>query len=426
MTIDIHARPANIVLTPLIILRWIGALAQLLIVMGSEVLFDIPLPAKPLLLLVAASFAVNIYAMRFEKRRQVPEETVRMYLIFDILQFCGFLFFTGGTENPFSILLLAPLAMAASLLSIYSLCLLIMLTFLCVSVLSFGAYPLQWPDPAPSLSPSYQHGVWIALMVTLVFVSFIIWRLAMEGRRVNDALVHTRAILEEKRRLSALGTLAAAAVHELGSPLGTIAVVTKEMERDMHPDDPLAEDIVLLRNETEKCKKILADLARNPDRKMSEMATPLRFDRLLMEIVSAAGDGGRNIATDVKSRVPENLPFLQMDAGFEYGLGNLIGNAISYARKKVTVDVEGTADTITVTIQDDGPGFTSLTLQTVGQPYISTRETREDHMGLGIFIAINLLEATGASLRFANAPKGGALITVSWPRTVLEAQGRDG
>lgn len=420
MAIDIHARPPNIVLTPLIILRWITAIAQLLVVMGSEALFNIPLPQKPLLCLVAASFVMNIYTQSFVKRRQVPDETVRLHLIFDILQFCGFLFFTGGIENPFAILLLAPLAMAASLLSLYSLCLLIMLTVLCVSVLSFGAFPLQWPEPQPFLAPSYTHGVWIALMVTLVFVSFIIWRLAMEGRKVNDALVHTRAILEEKRRTTALGALAAAAVHELGSPLGTIAVVAKEMERETHPDDPFKEDIAILGEQTEKCKRILADLARNPDRKMAEMSSPLRFDRLLMEIASEQLKEDSEASVEVISRVPENLPFLEKTPDLDYGLGNLIGNALSYAREKVTVTVEGNADIIEVQIQDDGPGFTPVTLATVGQPYISTRESRQHHMGLGIFISVNLLEASGAQLTFTNAPKGGALISVKWPRSVLE------
>ena len=419
MAIDIHARPANIVLTPLIILRWITAIGQLLIVMASEALFNIILPVQPLLCLVAASFILNIQTQSFIKRRQVQEGTVRLHLVFDILQFCGFLFFTGGVENPFAVLLLAPLAMAASLLSLYSLCLLIMLTVLCVSVLSFDAYPLLWPDPQPFLAPSYLHGVWVALMVALVFISFIIWRLAMEGRKVNDALVQTNAILEEKRRITALGALAAAAVHELGSPLGTIAVITTEMQREMHPDDPFAEDITILREQVEKCKRILADIARNPDRKMAEMATPLRFDRLLIELVAEIQHDDR-VVVDVKSRVPENLPFLEKSPDLDYGLGNLIGNAMSYARDKVIITVEGNADTITLEIQDDGPGFTPVTLATVGQPYISTRESRQHHMGLGIFISINLLEATGAKLSFDNAPRGGALIHVEWPRSVLE------
>lgn len=418
MPINVYEHAPNIITTPLIIMRWIVAISQLLIIAASEAAFHIVLPATPLLILVAASFAVNLYAMAF--RRQVSESVIRWYFVFDIIQLCGFLFFTGGTQNPFTILLLGPLTMAASLLSLYSLCLLIMLTVLCVSVMAFGQYPLNWPEPAPFLSPSYIHASWFALMIAFIFISFIVWRLAMETRRINAALVHTRAILDERRRVSELGALAAAAVHELGSPLGTIAVITKEMERDTHPDDPLAEDIAILRDQTEKCKKILADLATNPDKKMEAISVPMRFDRLLMEIATEVGTNNRGVQTSVNSRVPENLPSIAKVPNMEYGIGNLIGNAVSYARENVAVTAEGSAETITVTITDDGPGFAPAILQTIGQPYISTRESRENHMGLGIFISVSLLEATGASLRFSNGPQGGAVVTITWPRRVLE------
>lgn len=417
MPINVYEHTPNILTTPLIVMRWIVSIAQLLAIGASDALFSIPLPVQPLLLLVAASFATNLYAMTF--RRQVSESVLRWYFVFDIIQLCGFLFFTGGTQNPFCLLLLGPLTMAASLLSLYSLCLLIMLTVLCVSVMSFGAYPLQWPDPAPFLSPSYIHSSWFALMVAFIFISFIVWRLAMETRLVNAALVQTRAILAERRRVSELGALAAAAVHELGSPLGTIAVITKEMELDTHPDDPFADDIKILREQTEKCKKILADLAINPGKKMESMAVPMRLDRVLMEIATESGGNNRNVVTHVTSRVPENLPKIAKTANLEYGIGNLIGNAVSYAREKVTIAAEGTAEAITVIISDDGPGFTPGTLQTIGQPYISTREEHANHMGLGIFISVSLLEGTGASLRFFNAPTG-AVVSITWPRSVLE------
>jgi two-component system sensor histidine kinase RegB len=417
MPINVYEHTPNILTTPLIVMRWIVSIAQLLAIGASDALFSIPLPVQPLLLLVAASFATNLYAMTF--RRQVSESVLRWYFVFDIIQLCGFLFFTGGTQNPFCLLLLGPLTMAASLLSLYSLCLLIMLTVLCVSVMSFGAYPLQWPDPAPFLSPSYIHSSWFALMVAFIFISFIVWRLAMETRLVNAALVQTRAILAERRRVSELGALAAAAVHELGSPLGTIAVITKEMELDTHPDDPFADDIKILREQTEKCKKILADLAINPGKKMESMAVPMRLDRVLMEIATESGGNNRNIATHVTSRVPDNLPKIAKTANLEYGIGNLIGIAVSYAREKVTIAAEGTAEAITVIISDDGPGFTPGTLQAIGQPYISTREGHANHMGLGIFISVSLLEGTGASLRFFNAPTG-AVVSVTWPRSVLE------
>lgn len=420
MPIDIKAKAPNIALTPIIFLRWLASVMQLVVIMGAEAFADIKLPAQPLLMLVCASFAVNIYSMVVYKRRQVPEETVRLHLIFDVLQYSGILFFTGGTANPFSVLLLAPLAMAASLLSLYSLCLLIMLTVISVSFMAFGAQPLMWHGAQPFLPPQYTHSEWTALMLTLIVISFIIWRLAMEGRRINDALTKTHTILEEKRRTTALGALAAAAVHELGSPLGTISIVTSELEKEILPDDPIAEDIALLKAEAEKCKRILAEIARNPTKTFGQ-GDPMRFDRMIMEIASEQSAGNRVIKVSVQSRVPENLPSLQKNANLDFGIGNLIGNAMSFASTRVDLWVEGWSEIVEVTVRDDGPGFTPQTLKSIGQPYISTREAKRDHMGLGIFIAMNLLEATGAALFFSNHEEGGAFVRVIWPRSALEA-----
>lgn len=420
MPFDIKANAPSMSLTPLITLRWMAVFSQLLAVMAAEAVFGITVYYPPLLFLIFASVAVNLVAVKTFERRQAPEEVMRLHLVFDILQFSGFLYFTGGVENPFSILLLAPLAMGASLLSLFSLCLLIIETIICLAVMSYGAVPLVWKDGQPELPPQYAHAQWAGMLATLVVISFIIWRLAMENRRTNTALQKTHAILEEKRRITALGALAAASVHELGSPLGTILLVVKELEREITPDDPIADDIAILKSESEKCKRILAEIARNP---VKSIRTPenLRLDRLIMETASEHGVKGRAIEVTVRCPEPENLPFLPKNANLLYGLGNFIGNAISFANRHVYIDVEGLSETIEVVIRDDGPGFPPSVLKRLGEPYISTRTGEDEHMGLGVFIAINLLEATGAALFFENHPEGGAKIHVIWPRSALDA-----
>ncbi|MBU6235350.1 MAG: ActS/PrrB/RegB family redox-sensitive histidine kinase [Alphaproteobacteria bacterium] len=422
MPFDYKAKTPDIALTPIIFMRWLAATVQLLSVMGADALTGVELPYIPLLMLIAAAGVANIYAMTVHKRRQVPEETVQLHLTFDILQFTGFLYFTGGTHNPFSILLLAPLAMGASLLSLFSLCVLIILTLFCLSILAFGAYPLDWQGGPPVFPPQYLHAQWVAQLAALIVISFIIWRLAMEGRRINHALQRTHAILEERRRMTALGALAAAAVHELGSPLGTIAIITRELEREITPDDPIADDIALLKTEADKCKAILADIARNPV-KTFDKKEAMRLDRLVLEIASEHNHSERPVAINATSPVPENLPSITKDVNLAYGLGNFIGNAASFAKSKIDIVIEGTSEIVEITIHDDGPGFEPAVLKVIGQPYISTRESKHDHMGLGIFISISLLEATGAAVFFANHPDGGANIRIIWPRTALEALG---
>ena len=418
MPIDIKESVNNTDLKPVVFLRWVMAISQLFVIMASESQFGILLPAKPLLILVAASFAVNIHATVKFKKRLMPERTVLVQIIFDVLQLMGFLYFTGGTDNPFAILLLAPLAMAASLLSLYSLCLLLILSLIGVSVMAFGAVPLAWPDPAPILTAGFSRTSWVALLVTLILLSFIIWRLATEGRRTNEVLKSTHAILERRKRATALGALAAA-VHELGSPLGTITIIARELERETHPDDPILDDVKLLRSEAERCKKILTELAQNPAKQITN-AQPLRADRLIMEIASPMQEDSKTVAVSIVSDVPENLPLIPRNSNFEYGISNLIGNAVSYAKSNVIVKIEGDVDDMRITITDDGPGFKPEVLKDIGQPYISSRDEKKHHMGLGIFIAINLLEATGATLRFKNVSSGGASVEITWPISALE------
>jgi len=186
----------------------------------------------------------------------------------------------------------------------------------------------------------------------------------------------------------------------------------------MSPDDPLMEDIALLKTQSEKCKKILADIASNPVG--TALATgPLRLDRMLMEIAS-----GEDTELEIKvfSRTPENLPNVLKNPNLEYGIGNLIGNAVSFSTNRVLIIAEADATTVTVIIQDDGPGFSPDTLRQIGKPYISQRDVSDSkqHLGLGIFIAVNLLEASQGQLSFSNTPDSGGRVTIVWPRTALE------
>jgi two-component system sensor histidine kinase RegB len=413
---DLHRRAPNTDLTPIIILRWLFAFCELMALMAAPALWEIDLPVAPILSLIGAAAILNLHTSIVYKGRQVPEETVRLHIVFDIIQFTGILYFTGGLANPYRLLYLCPLALAASLLSLFNLCLMIMLTILCVSISSFTFVPMEWfPFGLSPSSIQAQQLRWAPLILTVILVSFIIWRLAMNGRQINEALQETQAILASKQQNSALGALAAAAVHELGSPLSTIAVVAREMEREITPDDPLADDVALLKAESEKCKKILADIARDPAKTVLAQG-PLRMDRLLMELASE--HSASKIDVHVQSRTPENLPYVIKTPNLEYGLGNLIGNATSFSTRVVNIAAEATADRVHVRIRDDGPGFPPDVLRQIGKPYISLREGRGGHLGLGIFIAVNLLDATEAQVSFSNWDNG-AQVDIHWERAAL-------
>jgi two-component system sensor histidine kinase RegB len=236
-----------------------------------------------------------------------------------------------------------------------------------------------------------------------------------------DAFAQTQLALAREQRVSAVGALAAAAAHELGSPLGTIAVVAKELMRELPPDSPHLDDAKLLVSQTERCRTILAELAHRPDTDGGSPFTKLPISAL----AEAAGAPYRRenvrviYATAQATRGDE--PVIARSPEIMHGLGNLISNAIQFADEEVTVTVAWDAESIGVDIADDGIGFPADVLARVGEPYISGRSDPTGHMGLGIFIARTLLERSGASLSFANLPEGGAHVVIQWQRGKLEA-----
>jgi two-component system sensor histidine kinase RegB len=299
-------------------------------------------------------------------------------------------------------------------------------------VLAVSHLPLPWPGGQPEFPDLYVVGLWAALALSTVFIAAYTWSVTEEGRRMSDAFAATQLALAREQRISAVGALAAAAAHELGSPLGTIAVIAKELARDLPADSPFTEDAALLLSESGRCRTILAGLALRPE---ADGGTP--YTRLpITALVEAAGAphqlpgikivyramppaAGEETGSAVESAALP--PAVARSPEIMHGLGNFIQNAVQFARRRVDVTIRWTDRIIAVEIADDGPGFPTQVLSRLGEPYLSGRNEDAEHMGLGIFIAETLLERTGAALDFANHWNGGAIVSVEWQRQTLEA-----
>jgi len=270
-------------------------------------------------------------------------------------------------------------------------------------------------------------GVWVALVSSTKFIGGYTWGVAEEARRMRVAYAATQLALAREQRVSAVGGIAAAAAHQLGSPLATIAVVAKELVRDLPPGSPYAEDALLLLSQSERCRTILADLARQRDGESGSPFAGLPFSALVEAAGEPYGEDGVDVAyataagRDADAR-PVEEALVQRSPEIMHGLGNLIQNAAQFARHEVSVTTTWSEDTVAVDIVDDGPGFPQQVLARIGEPYISGRSSGGEgqHMGLGIFIAQSLLERAGARVSFANIADGGAQIVVEWKRTMLE------
>jgi two-component system sensor histidine kinase RegB len=273
----------------------------------------------------------------------------------------------------------------------------------------------------------YKLGILASVLSGMVFLALYVWRLAKEARQMTDALAATEMVLAREQQLHALDGLAAAAAHELGTPMSTISVIARELERAFPADSPHADDVKLLREQAARCREILGKLT-----ELSSSAEPFpqaKLSTMIEEVVAPHRHFGIHIDVTARTFGP-NEPDSLRNPAIIYGLGNLIENAVDFARQRVGVETRWDDQTVSVTISDDGPGFAPEVIGRLGEPYVTTRgrksggERDDIGLGLGLFIAKTLLERSGATLSFANkpAPQHGTIITVRWPRADFQSK----
>jgi two-component system sensor histidine kinase RegB len=420
-------------------LRWLAVLGQSLTVIGAYWVIGIDLPIGWCLAVIALSAWLNVVLrIRYPASQRLRSSYAFIMLGFDVLQLSALLYLTGGLENPFAFLLIAPVAVSASTLRLRVTAALGIMAITTATVLTSFHHPLPWFHHSNLLLPfPYVMGIWAALVSSILFIGFYSWRTAEEARRMSEALAAAEMVLAREQKLSALDGLAAAAAHGLGTPLATIAVVTKELMRDAKPNDPHYEDVILLRAQAERCRDILAELAARGEQ-IDIIVSRLPVSHLIEEVVAPH----RLVAVPIEVRtgsassvMPGSAaaiePVTERNPGVLYGLGNILENAVDFADTKVEVDATWSDEEVKIVIADDGAGFPPYVLEQLGEPFVTTRpaqsfqqEAPDEHigMGLGFFIAKTLLERSGATLALANrpSPQVGAVVTVTWPRSKFE------
>jgi two-component system sensor histidine kinase RegB len=407
-------------------LRWLALFGQLATVLATVFFLRFSLPLALCLGVIGVSAVLNIvFRIRAKKSLRLSDGPATALLAFDVLQLASLLFLTGGMENPFAMLFLAPATIAAVSLPLRKIVLIVVLVVLSASFLSFQHLPLPWYDgQTVSLPWLYQIGFWLALLVTCAFISAYASRVAGEARILSQALTEAELVLERENHLSQLDGLAAAAAHELGTPLATIALVVQEL-RNTALDSEFAEDFALLTQEVHRCRDILrrlSSLASEPQAPFGQTSLTM----LLEQVIAPYRQASVQIMVEAKGEGEE--PLAAHTPAIIYGLGNFIENASDFAKTKAIVEAGWTKDTVEICIVDDGPGFSSEVVDKIGEPYVTSRANRRTKaaegwgLGLGVFIAKTLLERTGAEIRFSNSETGGASVRLKWERDRFEAQ----
>jgi two-component system sensor histidine kinase RegB len=424
------ARRGRLRVRTLVQLRWIAVVGQIAAVTFVAYVLKFDLPLSWCISVVAASAWLNVYFhFALPGQHLAKDWEAAVQLSFDVVQTTTLLALTGGLANPFCLMLIAPATIAAATLPTRHAAAVALLAIAAVSLLALGggAMHLPWSGgAAPVLPALYEVGVWSATCIGIAFTSGYAWQAAAEASRMELALAATQSVLAREQRLSALGGLAAAAAHELGTPLATIQVVAKELLLSSPPDDPVAEDARLLLQQAKRCADILRRLSQKPETGDLVHAR-MGLAQLLEEVVQPYRGTGPEIVTAVEGPPGEFVPQVWRLPEVVHALASFVENATDFAATLIEVNAWFDTDSLCVEVRDDGPGFSTDILLKLGEPYVTSRPqgegSRSHHngMGLGFFIAKTLLERTGATVAFGNDKRGGAIIMSKWRRSAIEA-----
>jgi len=407
--IKLNSIPNNILLINLIKIRWLAIFGQLSAILISYYYLEIFVPIFSCLLIIVVSTFVNLISF-FRKKinNYLSDKEAFYFLLFDTLQLGILLYLTGGIYNPFSLLLIAPLIISASYLPIVFSIILSLLSIIIVVLISYFYIPITWNDSF-SVPDIFKYGLSLSLIISLIFIGIYVYFLASSSRNISQALFHTRSVLSNQKKLSEIGSLSTAAVHEISTPLNTIFLIINDLreEQFIKKNNEIKKEIELLKSQAEKCRAILLTLSQNPQNLKDKF-----FDNTtLSNIIKINFDkfNNRKIKLQINIIPKSSEPSVFFKDELMYGLGNIIQNSIQHANLTVTVDIYWNEAQFKIIINDDGNGFAKEILDQIGNPYISKNNYG---MGLGIFIAKNLIENIEGSVFCKNQKDGGASVEI--------------
>lgn len=423
------------------ILRWVAIAGQVAAIWVATQIYNLQIEVAAAALIIASSVIANLFSIfLYPENRRLTEREATLMLVFDIVQLCLLLYLTGGLNNPFALLVLAPVTIAATVLSLGNMIIVGLVAIGLVSVLGFAHIPiLMASGEILSMPPLFQFGFWVSLVTGVLFLAYYARQVTTEMHAMGDALVATQLALAREQKLTDLGGVVAAAAHELGSPLATIKLTSAELVEDLADRPELLEDAQLIRQQADRCREILHSMGRAGKDDLHLRTAPL--EAVVQEAAEPHVDRGKHVEIEValEKNTDPVQPTIARRPEIIHGLRNLIQNAVDFADSCVVVSLEWNNSSVSITISDDGPGFPPSIIGRIGDPFVrrrragydTSRRPGYDGMGLGLFIAKTLLERSGAVLEFSNGNRqnaeshisndvGGALVRATWPRQRIE------
>ncbi len=427
-------------LRTLVTLRWFAAAGQAVAIFVAMRIYGLQLEVGYAAMTIGASVVANLISIFiYPENKRLSEREASLWLVFDIVQLSLLLFLTGGLNNPFALLVLAPVTIAATVLHLKSTILLGLTAIALITLISRFSLPIETAEGLVlSLPVLFQFGFWVALVIGVIFLAIYARQVTTEMHAMGEALVATQLALAREQKLTDLGGVIAAAAHELGTPLATIKLVGSELMEELENHPELLEDAALIRDQADRCRDILHSMGRAGKDDLHLRHAPL--ETVVREAAEPHLNRGKTVNFDIAPEDGAELtqPTIARRPEIIHGLRNLIQNAVDFSQSRVQVDVRWSDSEISVRISDDGAGFPPSVIGRIGDPYVRRRRVSEDRshrpgyegMGLGLFIAKTLLERSGAKLTFSNSRRhghaswsgqatGGAVVNVRWAQSAL-------
>ena len=415
----------NLDKSTLTILRYIAIIGQFIAINVVFFYLNLEFPIKACLIVVFIGLLTNLYLQFKVKANQLKDTYASLFLLYDLFQLAILLYLTGGIFNPFSILLIIPAIVSSTFLSMGTTIILGFITSLILFTLTHYYLPLPGLLVENFEVPSfYKFGILISILIGLIFLSYFGIRFAGETKKRSEALNKLQEVIAKEYELESLGGQAAAAAHSLGTPLATIAVVAKELKKEIGDNKDVSKDIDLLISQTKRCSEILKQISKKQIEEDIFLSS-IKLEDLLEEIIDSFKETSSK-KIELVSNDDNNKINIERTPEIIYGLRNFIGNAVKFSKSRVKINLISNLEKIEIKINDDGPGIPDDIIKKIGEPYIKSKSTElnsNSGLGLGTFLGKTLLEKQGAKLLFRrNNDLGGALVVISWnPKNLVNS-----
>ena len=415
----------NLDKSTLTILRYIAIIGQFIAVNIVFFYLKLIFPIKACLIVIFFGLLTNLFLQFKVKGSQLKDTYASLFLLYDLFQLAALLYLTGGIFNPFSFLLIIPTIVSSTFLSMGTTIILGFITSLILFILTHYYMPLPGLLSEHFHAPSfYKFGILISILIGLIFLSYFGIRFAGETKKRSEALNKLQEVIAKEYELESLGGQAAAAAHSLGTPLATIAVVAKELKKEIGDNKEISKDLDLLISQTKRCSEILKQISKKQIEEDVFLST-IKLEDLLEEIINSFKETSSK-KIELISENDNNKINIERTPEIIYGLRNFIGNAVKFSKSYVQIYLRSDEKNIEIKIKDDGPGIPEDIIKKIGEPYIKSKSIElnpNSGLGLGTFLGKTLLERQGAKLLFRkNSDLGGALVIINWdPKKLINS-----